>query len=50
MFELEEGAVAAFDDDRGEREFGEPLHLEGEGAVGECGGEVVEVLAFDGGE
>ena len=50
VLELEEGAVAGFDDDGGEREFGEPLELEGEGAVGEGGGEVVEAFALDGGE
>jgi hypothetical protein len=50
VFELEQGAVAGLDDDRGEREFGEPLELEGEGAVGERAGEVVEALALDGGE
>jgi hypothetical protein len=50
VFEFEKGAVAGFDDDRGEREFGEPLQLEGEAAVGERRGEVVEALALDGGE
>ena len=50
VFELEEGAVAGLDDDRGEPEFGEPLELEGEAAVGERGGKVVEALALDGGE
>jgi hypothetical protein len=50
VLELEQGAVAGLDDDRGEREFGEPLELEGEGAVGERRGEVVEALALNGGE
>jgi hypothetical protein len=50
VLELEERAVAGLDDDRGEREFGEPLQLEGEGAVGERRREVVEALALDGGE
>ena len=50
VFELEEGAGSGLDDDRGERELGEPLELEGEAAVGERGGEVVEALALDGGE
>src|SRR6266545_7173081 len=50
MLELEQRAVPGFDDDRGEREFGESLELEGEGAVGERAGEVVEALAFYGGE
>ena len=50
VLELEQGAVAGLDDDRGEREFSEPLELEGEGAVGERRGEVVEALALDGGE
>src|SRR5579872_4203337 len=50
VLELEQGAVAGFDDDRGERELGESLQLEGETAVGERPGEVVETLALDGGE
>jgi hypothetical protein len=50
VFEFEEVAVAGFDDDCGEREFGEPLELGGEAAVGEGGGEVVEAFALDGGE
>jgi hypothetical protein len=50
VVELEQRAVAGLDDDGGEREFGEPLELEGEGAVGERAGEVVEALALDGGE
>jgi hypothetical protein len=35
VLEFEQRAVAGFDNDRGKREFGEPLELEGEGAVGE---------------
>ena len=50
VLEFEQRAVVGLDDDRGEREFGEPLQLEGEGAVGERAGEVVEALALDGGE
>ncbi len=38
------------DNDCGEREFGEPLELEGEAAVGERTREVLETLALDGGE
>jgi hypothetical protein len=44
VLEPEQGAVAGPDDDRGKREFGEPLQLEGEAAVRERGGEVVEAL------
>jgi hypothetical protein len=44
VFELEEGAVAGLDDDGGERELVEPLELEGEAAVGERAGEVVEAF------
>jgi hypothetical protein len=47
---LNRGAVPGLDNDRGEWEFGEPLELEGEAAVGERAGEVVEALALDGGE
>jgi len=50
VLELVEGRVAAFDDDGGERELCEPLQLEGERAVGERGGEALQVLALDGGE
>ena len=50
VLELEQRAVPGLDDDRGKREFGEPLKLEGEGAVGERAGEVVEALALNGGE
>jgi hypothetical protein len=50
VLELVERRVAGFDDDGGERELGQPLQLEGERAVGEAGGEIVEALALDGGE
>ena len=50
VFQLEEGRVSGLDDDGGERELGESLHLESERSVGECGGEVVEALALDRGE
>ena len=50
VFELEQRAVSGLDDDRGERELGESLELEGEGPVGERRGEVVEALALNGGE
>jgi hypothetical protein len=50
VFQLEQGAVAGLDDHGREGELGEPLQLEGEGSVGEGGGEVVEALSFDRGD
>jgi hypothetical protein len=50
VFKLEESAVAGLDDDRAKWEFGQPLQLEGERAVGQRRGEVVEALALDGRE
>src|SRR6266540_6716410 len=44
VLKLEQGAVAGLDNDCGEREFGEPLELEGEAAVGERTREVLETL------
>jgi len=45
-----EGRVSGLDDDGGERERGEPLQLEGERAVGERGGEVVQAPALNRGK
>jgi hypothetical protein len=50
VLELVESGVSGFDDDCGEWQFGESLHLEGECPVGERGREVVEALALDRGE
>src|SRR6266566_1569976 len=47
MFELEQGRVSRLHDNGGERELGQSLHLEGECAVGDRGGEVVEALPLD---
>jgi hypothetical protein len=43
-FQFVERLVPGFDDDGGERELGEALHLEGERSVGERGGEVSRLL------
>ncbi len=47
VFQFEDGAVAGLDDHGRERELGESLQLEGEGSIGQGGGEVVEALALD---
>ena len=47
VLQLEDRRVPGFDHDRGERQFGEALHLERECSVGECAGEVLEGLPFD---
>src|SRR6266542_3315022 len=49
-FELVQRRVPAFDDYSRKVEFGEALDLEGEGAVGQSGGEVLQALALDRGE
>jgi hypothetical protein len=50
VIELVKGGISGLDDDRGERQFGESLHLERESPVGKRRGEVVEALALDRGE
>jgi hypothetical protein len=47
MLEFEQSRIPRLDHDRGERQFGEALHLERECSVGECAGEVLEGLPFD---
>ena len=50
VFELVEGRGSGFDDDRGERQFGESLHLKRERFIGERRGKVLKGLPLDGGE
>ncbi len=47
MFQLEQTRVPYLHHDCRERKLGEPLHLECERPVQECGGEVLQALSLD---
>jgi hypothetical protein len=50
VIELVKGGISGLDDDRGERQRGESLQLEGECSVGERGRKVVEAFPLDRGQ